>query len=88
MNALKNWCLCTTSGALALGVVFGVLVAFLTVCVVEKVKAHPMVTLQLSDSYVEGDTKICVYRNAQQVETLTMKSSQSCRAVMTFTADD
>ncbi|MEQ0344104.1 hypothetical protein ABLV62_14180 [Klebsiella sp. JB_Kp040] len=42
------------------------------------------ITLVLSDEQETGNTKICIYSNANYTETVTVKSSQQCRYTMTF----
>lgn len=42
------------------------------------------ITLVLSDEQETGNTKICIYSNANYTETVTVKPSQQCRYTMTF----
>ncbi|HCJ5443328.1 hypothetical protein M5S84_14385 [Enterobacter hormaechei] len=42
------------------------------------------ITLILSDEQETGNTKICVYSNANFTETVTVKTSQQCHYTMTF----
>lgn len=44
-------------------------------------------TLTLSDEYVDGDTKICVYSNAAHTETVEVGKNSHCRYTETFPAD-
>ncbi|WP_374746687.1 hypothetical protein AAHX80_03855 [Klebsiella variicola subsp. variicola] len=46
--------------------------------------AHAGITLTLTDEQETGNTKICIYSNANYTETVTVKSSQQCRYTMTF----
>lgn len=49
------------------------------------VQAHAgRITLILSDEQEAGNTKICIYSNANYTETVTVKPSQQCRYTMTF----
>ncbi|WP_130988957.1 hypothetical protein [Klebsiella pneumoniae] len=46
--------------------------------------AHAGITLTLTDEQETGNTKICIYSNANYTETVTVKPSQQCRYTMTF----
>ncbi|HCB0884275.1 TPA: hypothetical protein MYM07_000446 [Klebsiella pneumoniae] len=46
--------------------------------------AHAAITLTLTDEQETGNTKICIYSNANYTETVTVKPSQQCRYTMTF----
>lgn len=46
--------------------------------------AHAGITLTLTDEQETGNTKICIYSNANYTETVTIRPSQQCRYTMTF----
>ena len=46
--------------------------------------ANAGITLTLTDEQETGNTKICIYSNANYTETVTVKPSQQCRYTMTF----
>ncbi|MDH0061012.1 hypothetical protein [Leclercia adecarboxylata] len=49
--------------------------------------AHAGITLTLSDEQETDNAKICIYSNANYIETVTIRPSEQCKYTRTFEED-
>jgi len=84
LHSVKKWLFYTAYGAVACGTLAGLFFGVVLISIVSATAhASQSKTLTLDESYVQGDSRICVYSDAQRVETTQVNKHSKCKSVLT-----